>query len=352
MARISRTKKERVLVLDSDSSVYAIGFATQKKYHYLLDSERNIKWEGDSKRELNAWQKKHDPDKLLEYDFTEEIDPVSYALSSAKKFVANNLAFAGCSRAIVFLTKGGNCFRHHRATIQKYKGNRDALTKPEHYGAVRDYYMAYYHARMDEKWEADDTCCMVMQKGIADPNIEYVMAAIDKDLLQQEGLHMNPNKKGEGVYVITQSEGWYNFYIQMLCGDTADHIKGLKGTRQNPGLGDTAAHELLGEAGTNVAMMCQIVYDQYVIRYGDKPFTYAPWWTDLDAYPDNEFVNTKSPFITGDAMSMFRENADLLYMLRTPDDQYAPHCDVLIDRWIPYPKGVVQAFLPNEVDDD
>ena len=354
MARTSRTKvKKKVLVNDADSSVYAIGFMTETKTHYLLDEDNQVVWQGVDKRELNKWQKINDPAKELTHDFTTEVAPVSHALASAKKFVENTLAFTGCQRTILLLTKGGNCFRHHLATIQKYKGNRDGMTKPAHYDAIREYYTTVHGAKMYSKWEADDAACMALHKGSTRPDYEYVLSTIDKDLAQQRGKHVNPSKKDEGVYVIEEAEGWYNFYHQLLMGDAADNIKCLKGTKGAPGIGKAKATKLLAPAGDNVAMMCQIVYDQYLIKYGDAVFTYSPWWTDTEKHPDNEFLGLKPQLLKGTALSMFRENADLLYMLRTPDDQYLPHCRTLIDQWEKYPDGTAYHYLPDEeVEDD
>jgi len=352
MPRVSRIKKEKVLINDADSSVYAIGFMTQQKMHYLTDSKGKIQGQWKLKTELNKWQKEHDPMKLLDYDFTEDIQPKNFALSSAKNFVKNILAFTGCHRSVLLLTKGGNCFRHHLATIQKYKGNRDKLTKPHHYDNIRNYYIDHHGAKVYDKWEADDAACMALHRGSGIDGVEYVLSTIDKDLAQQAGLHVNPNKKDEGVYVITEVDGWRNFYHQMLMGDKADNIKGLSGKKGHPGIGKVKASKLLEPAGDDISMMCQIVYDAYCIRYGLEPFSYAPWWMDEETNPDNEFYGVKQQVLTGTAMSMFRENADLLYMLRTPTDQYMPHCRVLLDQWTKYPEGTVNYYIPVEEDDE
>jgi len=347
MPRISRIKKEKVLINDGDSSVYAIGFMTQKKMHFLTNSDGKIVWQGDDKRKLNKWQKENDPELLLEHDYTEDIQPISFALSSAKKFLADTLDFTTCHRTVLLLTKGGNCFRHHLATIQKYKGNRDGMSKPYHYDNIRDYYVEHHGAKVYDKWEADDAACMALHRGSGIDGVEYVLSTIDKDLAQQAGKHVNPNKKDEGVYVITEVEGWYNFYHQMLMGDGADNIKGLKGKKGHPGIGKAKATKLLAPAGDNISLMCQIVYDEYCIRYGLEEFTYVPWWADEDININQEFL-TRPKVLKGTALSMFRENADLLYMLRTPTDQYMPHCRTLLDIWNKYPDGTVNFYLPIE----
>ena len=338
MARVSHTKKERVLILDADSSVYAVGFMTEKKMHFAIVNGAVV-YQNESKLEYNAWLKTYPDKDSVEYDMTVEVEPVQFALASCKKFVANTLEFTGCDRAVILLTKGGSCFRTALATIKKYKGTRTGI-KPVHYDAAREYYMTYYDAKMYQKWEADDAACMALHKGSGNTNTVYIMAAIDKDLYQMPGLHVNPSKKDEGVYVVSESEGWWNFYHQMLCGDNADNINGLKGTKQRPGISDAKATKLL-DGVTDIGLMCQIVYDQYVIRYGDVDFSYEPWWVETGEHPDRPTV------LKGSALTMFRENANLLYMLRTPTDQYLPHCANVIAQWVPYTNGVVEEFLPT-----
>ncbi len=244
MPRISRTKKENVLVLDSDSSVYAIGFVTETKEHFLTDANGKVVWQGTKKIELNKWQKEHDPHKELTHDFTLHVAPVSHALASAKAYIANTLEFTRCNRVIVLLTKGGSCFRHNLATIQRYKGNRLSMQKPAHYDAIREYYMEHHNAKMYDKWEADDAACMALHRGSGVEGISYILGTIDKDLAQQQGRHVNPSKKDEGVYTIDEVEGWYNFYHQILMGDKADHIRGLSGKKGKPGIGKAKAHKL------------------------------------------------------------------------------------------------------------
>jgi len=349
MARVSRIEKENVLILDSDSSVYAVGFMTEKATHYGVLNGKII-FTADSKTKYNVWFKAQN-NPAIEHDMTVEVEPVSHALHSVKKFVDNTLKLTGCHRAVILLTKGGNCFRTHRATFKRYKGNRLGMAKPVHYDAAREYYMKYYDAHMYEKWEADDAACMALHKGSGTSKVKYIMAAIDKDLEQMPGLHINPSKdyREEGVYYTDESTGWWHFYHQMLCGDVADNINGLKGTKKRPGISKAKATALL-EGVTSITTMCQIVYDQYIIRYGDIPFAYAPWWCDEKMNPDGLYPD-RPRVLQGTALSMFRENADLLYMLRTPEDQYLPHCRQLIDIWTPYPNGVVQEFLPVEDED-
>jgi 5'-3' exonuclease len=206
----------------------------------------------------------------------------------------------------------------------------------------------YHDAKMYAKWEADDMCCMILHKGADDPDTQYILAAIDKDLYQMRGLHFNPNKKEEGVYPVSEVEGWYAFYIQMLMGDTADHIKGLSGTKGCPGIGQIGAAKLLANC-TTIEQMCEVVWKAYQEKW-PTPFKLQPWWwsdewedDDKDMLKQRATKGRKRKTITVDAQYMFRETADLLYMLRYPEDQYTPHIKFV--KWKPYPNGIVQHVL-------
>lgn len=344
-----RKQLERVLVIDSDSSVYACGFMSQRKVHFILHNDKVV-YTNNKKLECNKWAKTqtdYPVDELI-WDFNEELDPVSKCLDGVRKWIANQFEFSGCHRYILLLTKGGNDFRMRMATIQRYKGNRLKSVKPTHYDAIRTYMKKYHAAKMYAKWEADDTACMIMHKGAKDADTQYILSAIDKDLYQMPCLHVNPNKKDEGVYPVSEVEGWHAFYIQMLMGDTADNIKSLSGTKEHPGVGPKAAEKILDGCDT-VEQMCEAVWKAYQDKY-PEPFKLTPWWWSGEWEDDDEDMleqratkGRKRKTITVDAQYMFRETADLLYMLRYPEDQYVPH--IKFKNWKPYPKGIVHHVL-------
>lgn len=351
--------KSRCLTIDCDSAVYAVGFSAVKKMHYgFIDGK--MKFSGNDKREYNKWFKLLPPEVQAEvlYDLTEELMPLSFCLTNINKWIKDLMKLAGCTRSIVLLTKGGACFRTYRATIKKYKGNREGTTRPEHYQAIRDYLIKFHKALVYAKWEADDTACMIMEKDRVDedPTKLNILAAIDKDLEQQSCMHVNPNKKKEGVYYVDEVEGAHSFYRQMLMGDVADNIPGLKGVG--------AKHKsvvALAECKT-IKEMCIHVYETYVLHYskatGKDEVAYTPWWWE-EKYDDQEFMTEyrdrdlvlelrnarPDRVIECHAIDMFKENADLLYMLRTPDDQYHPHHPKVAKLMTPYPKGIVAHCL-------
>ena len=250
------TKKDRVLCIDCDSAVYAVAFSAVKKEHFAF-VDGQIIFRHNDKREYNKWFKTLDPTKqeTIEYECTEDTFPLSWCLKNVDKWIKDLMTLAGSTRSVVLLTKGGSCFRTYRATLKKYKGNREGTVRPDHYQGIRDHLLAKHKALVYHKWEADDTACMFMETAKTKPDQLAILAAIDKDLEQQSCMHVNPNKKKEGVYYVDEFEGAYSFYKQMLMGDVADNIPGLKGVG--------AKHKSLAvlDECTTVEELCLHVYN-------------------------------------------------------------------------------------------
>ena len=159
--------------------------------------------------------------------------------------------FDGCyvSQWKLFLT-GKNNFRNNIATTAVYKGNRTA-PKPEHLPALRQHMMKEWGAVVVEGQEADDAIAIeatVLKE-------ECVIASVDKDLDQIAGWHYNFVKKNG--YHVTHEVGMRSFYKQILTGDAADNIIGLRG------IGPAKAEKLLTEAISEEELYtaCVLAYD-------------------------------------------------------------------------------------------
>jgi 5'-3' exonuclease len=101
-----------------------------------------------------------------------------------------------------------------------YKANRAGKPRPQYLKDVQAFLIKEWHAEMVEGAEADDYL------GV-DQAEDTVICSIDKDLLQIPGKHYNFVKK-EHV-VISEIEGWRNFYKQLILGDVSDNIPGFDG---------------------------------------------------------------------------------------------------------------------------
>lgn len=177
----------------------------------------------------------------------------------------------------LYLTGTGN-FRDDVAVTQKYKGNRDGFVRPEHYSALRDFMVDRYGADCVHGIEADDAVAMVSVDG------SWIIVHVDKDLDQLPGHHYNP-VKGE-FYYVTEFEGLRSFYTQLLMGDRTDNIPGLHK------VGKVTAGKILAEAKT------------------EEDLAQAVW----KAYKDR-----------GHTIEYMTEQGRLLWLLRSPNDEWEPH---------------------------
>tara|TARA_B110000858_G_scaffold183357_1_gene223593 strand:+ start:305 stop:1018 length:714 start_codon:yes stop_codon:yes gene_type:complete len=155
----------------------------------------------------------------------------------------------------VYLT-GPNNFRFEVAKSYPYKGNRKATEKPKHLRHVRDYLVNKFDAIVSEGEEADDLIAIEATR--LGPTT--IVASIDKDMLQIPCRHFNFNKKEWST--VSEWEGNKFFYTQILTGDAADNIKGLKG------IGPVKATKLLAECKSvdDLWEACVKAYDGDVER--------------------------------------------------------------------------------------
>lgn len=203
-------------------------------------------------------------------------DEVDYAYKNMDNLIADILVGVGADADPfkLFLTGDGN-FRKEVATIQPYKGTRSS-EKPTHYQALRDYLVDHWEAEVITGMEADDALA-IHGTQMKD---ECVIVSVDKDLLQVAGWHYNFNKK-QMIYV-SDFEGTYNLYHQMLTGDRVDNIRGVMG------IGQVKATKLLKDCDTEYKMFATV----------------------LEAYDNN--------------LEELIENARLLYLLRHEGDWWHP----------------------------
>ena len=150
----------------------------------------------------------------------------------------------------VFLTGKGN-FRHEYAVTAGYKENRKDKEKPEHLAVIRQYLIDEWEAVVSDEEEADDLIA------IAATQQPSIIVSIDKDFDQVAGKHFNPNT-GK-LYDVSEEDAVKFLYEQILTGDRADNIMGIKG------VGPVKAKKALADCVTERQM-----YDVCVEMYGDE----------------------------------------------------------------------------------
>jgi len=180
------------------------------------------------------------------------------ALSTLDVYIADILLLGvpEASDFKLFLTGKGN-FRKEIAVTAEYKGNRKDVEKPHHLDAIRAFLIEHWGATVSIGQEADDDIA------IAATNIGEdgcVIVSLDKDLDQLSGHHYNFVKKTK--YYVDKPTAVLNFYKQILTGDTADNIIGLKG------IGPAKAAKILADCTTEKELYdaCVQAYDGNVDR--------------------------------------------------------------------------------------
>lgn len=181
-------------IVDADLLVYRCGFAAQKK--------RQIQREDGS------------------IDHVRDVEPLSHALQNVDTTIAH---FPDFNKLEFYLTGKGN-WRYEAATIQPYKGNRDALAKPYWYKEIREHLINKYGAVVVDGMEADD---MLGIRQTEEPEHTTCIVSFDKDLMMIPGYHYNFLKGTK--HDVGERDGYRSFYRQCITGDRTDHIPGVEG---------------------------------------------------------------------------------------------------------------------------
>ena len=220
-------------------------------------------------------------------------------IRSARKLIQSKINTimegSGCDTYQMYITGEGN-FRKEVATILEYKGKRGG--KPPIFEHLREILLKDYNAFEVTGKEADDE--------VAIQQTEYtVLCSRDKDLNMVPGWHFSwavGKQLEKPKWYITPEEGMRFFYMQLQTGDkSVDNIPGLKG------VGPIKAYKAMDEAGATTELeMYAVALAGYEKQYGLEEFTYTSW---------------DGKELTGTATTMLIENARLLWMQRTADEE-------------------------------
>jgi 5'-3' exonuclease len=129
---------------------------------------------------------------------------------------------------------GDNNFRY--GINPDYKANRKDLVKPKWLQAIREHLVTVWNASVTDGYEADDA--MGIQQVAA--NGDTCIVSLDKDMLMIPGQHYSWEISGTSTLgkqwtrpaefrQVSPFQGLLHFYKQLLIGDKADNIIGVKG---------------------------------------------------------------------------------------------------------------------------
>jgi 5'-3' exonuclease len=233
-----------VPLIDTDGLRFRCGFAA----------------DGQMKREAKLHEPDASPERIMEMIM--EVDYLNIALHNTKTVLeAIQEKFRAPHKA--YIHKQGN-FRYDVATILPYKGNRDKTHKPKYFNEISEYIVKHWGAIEVEGIESDDA--MGIEQSLA-PWATTVICSNDKDMLQIAGWHYNWVK--EELVHVTPEEADLMFYWQMLVGDTADNIPGIKG------IGEKRATAIVVDCGQDIAKVKAEVQRLYQKQYGmdwERPY--------------------------------------------------------------------------------
>jgi DNA polymerase-1 len=211
-------------LVDADSLLYKVGFAIEDKVIWnQMEVEAGIDEETDVEYYTNLSQCRTTFNQLV-----------------------SNIQFATDCDDTILVFSGGHNFRLDLPS--SYKENRKASRKPLGYSELLEYAQKNYETITTDGIEADD---LVVWMKTEKPE-DYILCAIDKDVLYQTGgTHYNYGKDEE-VTVDDFDAKWFAYY-QTLTGDTSDGYKGCKG------IGDKKARKILDGLKTDEELWKAVV---------------------------------------------------------------------------------------------
>lgn len=157
-------------------------------------------------------------------------------------------------RYYVFV-KGKNNFRYK--IFPAYKKNRPA--KHPIINVLNNYLVDTFGAIESHNAESDDYVFTYSQ--LDEFKDRSIICSVDKDLLQIPGIHYDYQKNV--FHIISDEEARYNLAIQMIMGDQADGIQGLKG------YGPVKAKKIINR-GMSLFQMTKAIMKEYLKVYSDS----------------------------------------------------------------------------------
>jgi DNA polymerase-1 len=215
-------------LIDADSLLYKVGFAIEDK----------VVW---NQAEIESGE-----EEIPQVDYFTDLEQ---CYNTFDQLLDTIMYVTDCDDVLLVFTGHSN-FRMDLPT--PYKENRKDSRKPTGYQEILDYALKNYPNLVVDYMEADD---YVVWRKAKEPE-DWVLCAIDKDVIyQSEGTHYNYGR-GEEV-TVTADEAVYYAYYQTLTGDVTDGYKGCKG------IGPKKADKILGDCKTEYEMW-QAVVDTYI----------------------------------------------------------------------------------------
>lgn len=168
----------------------------------------------------------------------------------------------------LFFTSRGVPYRASFDSEAVYKEHRKKAAKPKYVSEMQQAIEIAYKNNIrilpSGDGEADDLIAMFAYDIRQCKRDTYIVCGCDKDLKQIPGIHFN-YITGK-VYAITKEEANRWFFQQLLMGDVADNVPGLKG------IGPKKSNYILGTA-TGVENLWDLTLSAYNTHYAAQGLT-------------------------------------------------------------------------------
>lgn len=159
-----------------------------------------------------------------------------------------------------FIVCSGSYGNFRNFISSSYKSNRDSK-KPQYLLELQKYCRVNWLSKYVLGVETDDVVASYWNKAYYEGKITPIIVSIDKDYLQFPATIYNYERKT--LVTIKEEDSNRNFYTQMLVGDTADNVKGVKGC------GVKCSEKTLSKLNSKYSMS-RAVYELYIKAYKGK----------------------------------------------------------------------------------
>jgi len=147
-----------------------------------------------------------------------------------------------------------------------YKANRIKKEPPFNMYEIKEYIIETYNPYLSIGVETDDSIISTVRYIVKNyPLTDVIVAANDKDYLTYPICYYDIFYLRFGdIKVVSKDEAEYNFYKQLLMGDSVDNVKGIKG------IGPKGASKVLDNSTNHFLSVCREYKNAYKGKWKDQ----------------------------------------------------------------------------------
>ena len=222
------------------------------------------------------------------------------------------------SEPIMYFTDSDGNFRKQLSSLIPYKGNRKNYVRPYWFNAIKEMLKDRYNCVQAVEEEADDCLGRDGTNGQ-----DCVIASLDKDMLTIPGKHLNWVRRT--ITNISEREAMFNFYSQLLQGDVADNVVGIKGmgpVRANKHLERQVSLQIETEGKSSYEDSTQMYESQLHSACSTKYLDFVIHGVTNAAKTDVALSLHDMDVYVSCAKKWLNSNANLLWIRRTGREQW------------------------------